>query len=233
MKLPTPRTIGLSAMCDVVYHRVTLRTSQKSRQPQVQVPAPPQAQPDRASGLPELETFNGAVFQRGKDGDKTTLSSRQGGGDRGGFLPGQRFSEGVIEVDLKGSAAPGSSFVGVVFNAEDGDTYEAIYLRPFNFGHADPVRRSHSVQYIAHPEWPWAKLRKERPDEFESRVNPEPKGNDWFHARVEVTKTKVRVYVNDSRRASLDVPRLHKTGSGKVGLWFNGVANFANVKVSR
>lgn len=145
---------------------------------------------------------------------------------------GCRFSEGTIELDLKGSSQPGSSFIGVVFNAADGDTYEAVYFRPFNFSHSDPVRRSHAVQYIAHPDWPWAKLRQQRPDEFESRTTPEPKGDAWFHARVEVSKTKVRVFVNNARSASLDVPRLHKSGSGKVGLWFNGIANFANLEIS-
>ncbi|MFT5126425.1 MAG: hypothetical protein ACI8W8_000017 [Rhodothermales bacterium] len=72
----------------------------------------------------------------------------------------------------------------MAFNAADGDTYEAVYFRPFNFSHSDPVRRSHTVQYIAHPDWPRAKLRQQRPDEFESRAIPEPKGDAWFHARV-------------------------------------------------
>jgi hypothetical protein len=145
IKLRNPRTLGISAMCDAVFHRVSLRTSQK---PPAQAPVarPTPVQPAPTPGLPELEPFNGAVFQAGLDADKPTLSSRQGGGDRGGFLLGRSFSEGVIEVDLKGSSQPGRSFLGVVSNAEDGDTYEAICFRPFNFSHADPVRRSHSVQ---------------------------------------------------------------------------------------
>jgi hypothetical protein len=42
----------------------------------------------------------------------------------------------------------------------------------------------------------------------------------------------VRVFATNARSASLDVPRLHKSGSGKVGLWFNGIANFANLEIS-
>jgi len=48
---------------------------------------------------------------------------------------------------------------------------------------------------------------------------------------VEVTKTKVKVYVQDSNRACLDIEKLTKQAEGKVGIWFNGVANFRNLKI--
>lgn len=67
---------------------------------------------------------------------------------------------------------------------------------------------------------------------MESRANPAPRDDEWFHARGKISKTKVRVFVNNSRRASLDIPRLHQSGIGKVRLWLNWIANFASLEVS-
>src|SRR5438034_6932265 len=49
------------------------------------------------------------------------------------YLEGIEFSNGAIECDLRGKDVQGQSFVGVVFHGLDGNTYDAIYFRPFNF----------------------------------------------------------------------------------------------------
>lgn len=176
------------------------------------------------------EPFGGAAFINGPGG---SVSSRPGvgSGDRGAFIQGMNFSEGTIEVELKGDLAPQSSFLGVVFHAVDGETYDAIYFRPFNFASTDPVRKSHGVQYISHPRWTWRVLRQQRPDEFEDTVTPQPNGGDWFKMKVEVSKTKVKVYVQDSNQPCLHIEKLTKQSDGKVGIWFNGVANFRNLNI--
>ncbi len=202
-------------------------------------PTPPAPQPSNSvnilstlgtQGTPGWEPFNGAAFTGGPGG---IIASRPGvgAGDRGAFTQGMNFSEGTIEVELKGALAPQSSFIGVVFHAVDGETYDAVYFRPFNFASPDRVRKSHGVQYISHPRWTWQVLRQQRTDEFENTVNPQPDGGDWFKMKVEVTKTKVKVYVQDSNRACLDIEKLTKQAEGKVGIWFNGVANFRNLKI--
>src|SRR5258707_625793 len=78
------------------------------------------------------------------------------------YLPGIEFANGSIEFDVKGKDVLQQSFVGVAFHGVDGTTYDAIYLRPFNFRAQDPARRSHSVQYISHPTYTWEKLRNEQ-----------------------------------------------------------------------
>ena len=180
----------------------------------------------------DWEPFNGGKLQEADEGASGVLSAsvEAGEGDRGAFLRGANFSRGMIEVDLKGSSRAGSSFAGVVFHGVDGETYDAVYFRPFNFRHADPSRRGHAVQYMSHPQWPWNKLRAERPEEFESRADPEPRGDDWFHARVEVGEKRIRVYVDESTTPCLDVEKLGDLSSGKVGLWFNGTASFRNFR---
>ena len=148
------------------------------------------------------------------------------------YVAGLEMAEGSIEFDVRGRPGDQASFVGVAFHGIDGTTHDAVYFRTFNFGHADPVKRRHAVQYIAHPDWPWFRLRKERTDEFEKAVTPEPKPAEWFHARVTVGGGRVRAYVNGSAEPSLDVPKLNDRRTGKVGVWFSGYGDIANLKIT-
>ena len=60
---------------------------------------------------------------------------------------------------------------------------------------------------------------------------PDPAG--WFHARVDVTKKKVSVFVDDAKEPCLVVNRLASRDSGKVGLWVDSRDGaFANLKIS-
>lgn len=149
----------------------------------------------------------------------------------GAYLADFAMGDGVIEVELKGYAQDQSGFIGVLFSGVDETTHEGIYFRPFNFGHADAVKRAHAVQYIAMPEWPWHRLRRERPDQFEQPVRPEPASEAWFRARIVVAGEHVRVFVNDATEPSLDVVRLTDRRRGKVGIFVNGVGNFAGFRV--
>ena len=63
------------------------------------------------------------------------------------WIEGTDFAEGTIEVDIKGRDVMQQSFVGVAFHGKDDSTYEAVYLRPFNFRSQDPTRHQHAVQY--------------------------------------------------------------------------------------
>ncbi len=184
-------------------------------------------------GTPGWEPFNGAAFDVAGESGRKIVHSRPeaGANDRGAFVSGIEFSEGTIEVDLRGANRPAGSFLGVVFHGKDGGRYDAVYFRPFNFGAPDPIRRSHAVQYMSHPEWPWNRLRNERPGTFEQPADPEPGAEDWFHARIEITDRRVRVFVGGAEKPCLDVEKVSRTKTGKVGLWFNGVAAFANLKI--
>src|SRR5262249_15395007 len=102
------------------------------------------------------------------------------------FLPDINFSTGTIEVDVRGKDVPQHSFVGIAFHRADDKTFDAIYFRPFNFRAADPVGRSHSVQYHSLPIYTWDKLRSEHPGKYEHAVTPPPDPNAWFHVRLVV-----------------------------------------------
>lgn len=114
-----------------------------------------------------------AVSEEGRQGVR--LDERAGDGVA--WLEGLEFSNGVIEVDLKGKDVFQRSFLGVAFHGADEKTFEAIYFRPFNFRSTDEQRRIHAVQYVSHPAHPWQKLRSEHPGVYEKPVQPAPDPN--------------------------------------------------------
>ena len=114
----------------------------------------------------------------------------------------------------------------------DGKTFEAVYFRPFNFMRDDKSFRAHAVQYVAWPDHTWEKLRKAKPGVYESAVKPVPDPSGWFHARIEVTKQKVSVWVDDANEPCLVVDRLASHAKGKVGLWVDSKdGSFRNLQI--
>jgi hypothetical protein len=146
------------------------------------------------------------------------------------WLDDVTIGEGVIELDIRGKDVFQRSFPGVAFHAAADSAFEVVYLRPFNFRAADPVRRQHAVQYMSLPEFDFDRLRKERPEEFENPVTPDADPNGWVHVRVELTAARVRVFVGEGADPDLVVEPLSRRGPGRVGLFNPG--DFANLRVS-
>jgi hypothetical protein len=134
------------------------------------------------------------------------------------------FGDGTIELWVAGTlmsnaAADDRAFIGLVFHStSDGSHFENFYIRPTNGRADDQLRRNHSTQYASLPDYPWARLRKETPDQYESYVDLVP--GQWTHLRVVVSGEKASLYVNDAAQPCLVVTDL-KMGKarGKVGLW--------------
>jgi hypothetical protein len=172
-----------------------------------------------------------------EDGKRVVRLAPKGGNMKGSnvamaLVEGVEFGEGTIEIDLKGNGNAQASFLGVAFGSSDGKTYEAIYFRPFNFQADDATHRAHAVQYIAWPEHTWEKLRTQTPGSYESAVDPVPDPARWFHARIEVAKKKVSVFVDDAMKPCLVVDRLGVVEKGRVGLWVDSQEGaFANLKI--
>lgn len=154
------------------------------------------------------------------------------------IVKGSRFHNGTIEVDLAGKPAVNAiagarGFIGIAFRME-GDRYEYIYLRPTNGRADDQVRRNHSAQYGAQPEYDFDRLRKESPDKYESYVDLEP--GVWTRYRIVIEGTKARLYVHDAAQPCLIVDDLKLGDSeGPVALWVGPGTEgyFANLKITQ
>ncbi|MFT3934371.1 MAG: hypothetical protein QM726_12185 [Chitinophagaceae bacterium] len=150
------------------------------------------------------------------------------------IFKGGNFSNGTIELDIKGSNKMQQSFVGFAFHGKGLTTYDAIYFRPFNFKSDDAVRRSHSVQYISMPDNDWEKLRTQFPGKYESKIDPAPGPDDWFHVKIVVKQKHISVYVNNQSNPSLEVDKLNENYTGGFGLWVgnNAAGSFANLVIA-
>jgi hypothetical protein len=189
------------------------------------------------------QTIN-AICDTSLEGGKTVVRLRPTGQAKTpsdvavALVEGVKFTEGTLEIDLKGKGPYEASFLGLAFNVVDGKTFEAVYFRPFNFvrdgASEGQTFRSHAIQYVAWPDHTWEKLRKGNPGVYESTVNPVPDPSGWFHVRIEVTKLKVKVWVNDGKQPCLVVDRLGSHDKGKVGLWVDSKeGSFRSLRIAQ
>jgi hypothetical protein len=160
------------------------------------------------------------------------LSAASGNGVA--WVEGTDFRSGTIDVDIRGREAMQQNYVGVAFHRKNDKTYEAVYLRPFNFRAQDPIRKQHAVQYITLPEFDWPRLRKEFAEEFENPVDASIVPTDWVKLRVVVEGSKVQIYVGPVTEVTLGVRKLGQLDGGQVGLWVGNVSggDFANLVVT-
>jgi hypothetical protein len=173
--------------------------------------------------------------------ETTPLSGKPGGvhvsekaGNGVAWIEGTNLAQGTIELDVRGRDVLQQSFLGVAFHRTDDNTYEAVYLRPFNFRAEDPVRRDHAVQYIAVPEYDWPRLRKEFPEEFENPVDSSIVPTDWVPLRIVVKDKTVQIYVGPAKSPTLEVRKLGTQERGAIGLWVgnNSDGDFANLRIT-
>jgi hypothetical protein len=151
------------------------------------------------------------------------------------WIEGSDFSAGTIEADIRGRDVFQKSFVGIAFHRKDDETYEAVYLRPFNFRASDPARHKHAVQYIAAPQYDWPRLREEFPDQFESAVDASAEPSGWVHLRIVIQGTTIQVYAGSAKSPTLSVRTLGQSDRGLIGLWAgnNSDGDFANFQINR
>ncbi len=167
-------------------------------------------------------------------GDRRGIHVNEKPGNGVVWIEGSDFAEGTLEVDVRGRDMVGQSFLGLAFHGKDDNTYEAVYLRPFNFRAQDPVRHQHAVQYIAPPDYDWPRLRKEFPEEFENPVDSSVAPTDWVPLRLVVKGQTIQIYVGKVTAPTLEVRKLGKLERGLVGLWTgnNSDGDFANLRIT-
>jgi hypothetical protein len=93
---------------------------------------------------------------------------------------------------------------------------------------------SSAVQYISVPGFPWPRLRREFPGQYETYVDLAP--GEWTKVKVEVRGDKARLYVHDTPQPTLLVNDLKQGQSkGAIALWVGPgtIAHFANLRVSK
>jgi hypothetical protein len=153
------------------------------------------------------------------------------------WLKGTEFSNGVIEFDVRGEDVKQHSFVGIAFHGKDNDTFDAIYLRPFQFKSGDEALRNRAIQYISLPDFTWRVLRDKSPGKYESAIKqfPAPDPNSWVRVKIEIKDGTVSTYINGSKEASLIVQKVTSLSTGRIGFYVADTSggDFANITVTK
>lgn len=131
---------------------------------------------------------------------------------------GLTFANGTIEYDVEPLAPP---FWGVYFRRKDEKTQEYFYLR----NRLAPPYPNDAIQYAPFVDGVnlWDLL-----DHFQAPARL--RAGDWNHVKLVVSGHQMRVYVNDTTRPALEVPRL-EADVREGGLAFDGHGIVANVVV--
>jgi Domain of Unknown Function (DUF1080) len=151
------------------------------------------------------------------------------------WIKDMEFSEGIIEFDVRGEDVKQHSFVGLAFHGKNDSTFDAIYLRPFQFREQNEVLRSHGIQYISLPDFTWRVLRAKFPDKYEHAVEPAPDPNSWVKVKIVIKGKNISAFINGKTEAALVVEKLTSLNTGKIGFYVADTSggDFANLTVTR
>jgi hypothetical protein len=151
------------------------------------------------------------------------------------WLKGIEFSDGVLEFEVRGEDIKQHSFVGMAFHGQNDSTFDAIYLRPFQFKSPDEILRKRAIQYISLPDYPWRRLREKFPDQYEHAIEPAPDPNAWVRVRIVIQGSTISTYINGNKQASLVVEKVNRFTSGSVGFYVADTSggDFANLTITK
>jgi hypothetical protein len=176
---------------------------------------------------------------KGKNALALEIQEQANGDKTLAILKNIDFHNGIIEATISGQTLANAGetargFVGIAFRAAlDASKMEVFYLRPTNGRANDQVRRNHSSQYISIPGYPWEKLRKETPEQYEAYVDIVPA--EWIKIKIVVKDETGKLYVNGASQPTLIVNDLKqgKDIRGSIGLWIGPgtLGHFTDVKV--
>lgn len=174
------------------------------------------AKPDMIDGRPALRLALDEPTRAGEPGidfvDRPTFL----------ILP-VTAAAGRIAVSIRSGLLPDApdyarGFAGVAFRVTD-THFESVYLRPTNGSSVTPEgpRRERAVQYFAYPDWPFDRLREERPHGgFEAAADIRP--DTWARLVVDFSAEGIRASIDDVPVLTLDEP-LGDGSPGAVALW--------------
>lgn len=185
----------------------------------------------QAQDLKSKFTVVNRLIQQDEASNSVVLNEEDGVGVA--WINNQEFTYGEIEFEAKGIDEMQGSFLGIAFHGLNDSTYQTIYFRPFNFRSSDPVRKSHSVQYMSLPHYDWPILREQFPDKYESAIATDIDPNNWFKVRLTIKKELIEVFVDGQKDPVMRIVPLGNTNGKKIGYWVgNGSAGqWRNLKL--
>lgn len=156
-------------------------------------------------------------------------------------IKGVDFKNGTIKVKVLSrliTNAPdwARGFIGLAFRIDDKNSkFESIYIRPTNGRSDNQIRRNHSIQYFAFPDFKFEILRKEAPELYESYADMGL--NEWINIRIEVKENEAQLFLDNSKYPVLIVKdlKLGANTNGEIGLWIGNWTEgyFKDLKITK
>jgi hypothetical protein len=149
------------------------------------------------------------------------------------------FGDGTIEVEVASDLAADApdyarGFVGLAYRIDAKGRFENIYLRPTNSTAPDQVRRNHTIQYAAYPDFRFDMLRAQSPEKYETYADIST--GRWIHMRLVVKGPTAQLFLDRSSRPAFIVNdmKLPSGQRGGVGIWIESgtIAHFRNLRVT-
>lgn len=162
-----------------------------------------------------------------------SLSKKEGEGVA--WIKGIEFSDGIIEFDVRGEDLKQHSFVGFAFHGKDNATFDAVYLRPFQFKEESETLRNRAIQYVSLPDFPWRTLREKFPNKYEHSIEPAPDPNAWVKVRIVIKGSVISTYINGNSEPSLVVEKVTSLKTGGIGFYVADTSggDFANLSITK
>jgi len=150
------------------------------------------------------------------------------------------FENGTLEVDVcsgLNALAPdyARGFAGLAYRISDArEWFEAVYVRPLNGRSLNPPtpRERRTIQYFAYPDWPFDRLREERPDgPYEPGADIVP--GAWLTLKVHVDGDRLTAWIDGVEVLSV-APSLVPASRGHIGLFVDigTEAYFSNLRIT-
>lgn len=167
------------------------------------------------------------------EGSRSGIRLSKAEGEGVAWLKGIEFSNGTLEFDVRGEDVKQHSFVGIAFHGKNDSTFDAIYLRPFQFKEKDEILKNRAIQYISLPDFTWRKLREKFPTKYEHSIEPAPDPNSWVKVRIVIQGSTITTYINGNSEPSLVVQKVTDFTSGSIGFYVADTAggDFANITI--
>lgn len=195
--------------------------------------APPQLDLHKMVSDGNIRVYNRTISLLNEEGHPG-ISLSKDFGEGIAWLKGIEFSNGTIEFEVRGENVKQHSFVGIAFHATNDSTFDAVYLRPFQFLEDEPLR-SRAIQYISLPGYPWQTLREKAFGKYEHSIDPAPDPDSWVKMRIVIKDDDITVYINGNTVPSLTVQKVTQVKSGALGFYVADTSggDFANISISR
>lgn len=98
----------------------------------------------------------------------------------------------------------------------------------------DQIRRNHSVQYFAYPDFRFGRLHREEPERYETYADIKPA--QWIHFKIVVSVRQATLFLNNSQTPALIVNdlKLGAAARGGIGIWIESgtIAWFSNLNIT-